>query len=186
MYANTHISPYLHCLFSVYSQRQAGGEYDNAGWLPQSPAIASLILSRVQLGSKAEFELPSWKHAIKPQHQEKDLFQCHLQGGFGEYSWNSLIRHSSVSHSFQEMHTHPSVMYVYTYASPLWWGSHHRKRITVSQLTDRCRWTLTVIRARRNRNHLISWKPVDLYTFSPGFCFLPLWRPTGSRSLLCR
>lgn len=176
----THIS--LLCLLSVYGQRQADEEDDNAGWLLQNPAIAGLMLTRVWLGLNAEFELPTWKHSVMPQCQEEDLSLCHLQGGFGRYSWNSLISHSF---SLQEIHTHTNVMYVYTYTSPLWWGSHHCKHTTASLLTDSGRWSITVIRTGRNRNGLISGKP-DLHMFSPGVCSLPPCSPKGSRRLLCR
>lgn len=56
------------------------GEDDNAGWLLPDPAIAGLMLNRLQLGSDAEFASPSWKHSNTSQRQKKDLF---LLTGFG-------------------------------------------------------------------------------------------------------
>lgn len=43
------------------------GEDDNGGWVLQTPAMAGLMLSRVRLGSDAEFALPGWKRSKMPQ-----------------------------------------------------------------------------------------------------------------------
>lgn len=49
---------------------------------------------------------------------------CGVQGGFGEYSWDSVTSHSS---SLQEIHTHAVVMHRYAQPSPLWGRSYHCK-----------------------------------------------------------
>lgn len=78
VYQYTHIP--LFCFFFLFVARDGlMGEDDNAGWLLPDPAIAGLMLNRLQLGSAAEFTSPSWKHSNVSQRQ-KDLF---LSTGFG-------------------------------------------------------------------------------------------------------